>query len=162
MTPIIEHRILPMRTARLQFELAGVETILSTINPQTKLAYVGGRGGPACMELVEWEKYKALCATWQASPLDLEGAPTVSMLVVESEEAAREISEQRLEPNDVRQIYRSLRSNLKEAKSCVVSARHTLSVEDYGEALEAAEKKLAQALEQLAGLIGSPKEEEPS
>jgi hypothetical protein len=162
MTPIIEHRILPMRTARLQFELAGVETVLTTINPQSNLAYVGGKGGPACMELQEWEKYKILCATWSAAPLDLEGAPTVSMMLVDSEEAMRQVSQQRIEPDDLGRICRSLRISLKEARECVVSAQRTLSVEDYGEALEAAEKKLAQALDQIAGLMASPQEEEAS
>lgn len=152
MNPIIQHQILPMRTAQLQFELAGCETSLTTINPQTRIAYVDGKAGPACMELAEWERYKVLCATWQASPIDLEGAPVVSMLAVESEDAARQISEPRIGPEDLRRIYRSLRICLHEVRACVTSAQHTLSVEDYGEALQAANEKLSLSIGCVEGL----------
>lgn len=152
MSPIIEHRIMPMRTAKQQFEIAGVDTILSTINPQTRIAYVGGKGGPACMEEHEWQKYKALCAAWTAVPLDLEGAPTVSMMLVETEEAMRQVGRQRIEPDDLLRIYQSLRITLQEARACVASAQRTLSVEDYGEALQAAFEKLSLSIGCVEGL----------
>lgn len=152
MSAKIENRILPMRSAQQQFEIAGCETILTRINPHTKLAYVDGKGGPACLSEEQWDQYKVLCATWKASPMDLEGAPVVSMLAVGSEEAAREISEPRIGPEDLRRIYRSLRLCLQEVRACVTSAQHTLSVEDYGEALQAAKEKLSLSIGCVAGL----------
>lgn len=151
MNPIIEHRIMPMRNAQQQFELAGCETILTSFNPQTKLAYVDGKGGPACLPEEEWENYKALCAQWKATPVDLQGSG-ISMLVVESAGAAKEVSRQRVQPKDLRRIYRSLRITLQEASACVTSAQHTLSVEDYGEALQAAFKKLSLSIGCVKGL----------
>ena len=97
MSDLVEQQILPQRTAAEQFRLAGVESSVRTFNPQTRIYYIGGKGGPCAMHEQEWNDYQALCARWSSGPLDLDGAPGISMLVATSEEEV-ELAALRLRP----------------------------------------------------------------
>ena len=84
MTPV------PMRTADEQWQIAGYQCGVYAILDQEGLVFVDGKGGKACMRQDEWTAYQVLC---------LQGAPSISMMVVETEEDAELLSATRLRPN---------------------------------------------------------------
>lgn len=123
---IVDHQILPLRDARQQFELAGVESSVHSFNSLTGLYYIGGKGGPCAMRVEEWMRYLAMCAQWAIAPQDLHDAPSISMLVVSSEEEA-ELAALRLRPNS--DFARSFR----EIEECLLAHARCLSDDERDE-----------------------------
>lgn len=159
MSDLVDHKLMPMRTAAEQFAIAGEECGVLTFNSGSRLYYLNGKGGPCVMAAAEWDEYKVLCARWSRTPLDLHDAPGISMMVVDSEEEAKWMSESRLAPHavrldagDRRRIHQALLVTLKEARDLVSSARGTLSVEDYEDALTGAFEKLSLSVSCVSGL----------
>lgn len=116
---IVDHQILPLRDARQQFELAGVESSVHSFNSLTGLYYIGGKGGPCAMRVEEWMRYLAMCDQWAIAPQDLHDAPSISMLVVSSEEEA-ELAALRLRPNsDFARSFREIEDCLNIYDRCL-------------------------------------------
>ena len=136
-----------MRTAEEQWQIAGYQCGAYATLEHEGLVFVDGKGGRACMRQEEWAAYQAKC---------FQGAPSVSMMVVETEELARSLEDSRVLPDipedDLSRIYNSLKWTLVEIRDSVSSARRNLSVEDYGEALDAAFEKASLCVGCVDGL----------
>lgn len=110
------------------------------------LAYLQGKGDRCAMTPDEYADYQAMreryAKPWIGDELD--GAPSISMRVVCSEEDAEMLAATRIRPAqaDLQRIYTSLADSLSEVKSLVRSAQQTLSVDGYGDALAGAMGRL--------------------
>lgn len=146
-TPVTTMQPQPMRTAEEHHRIAGANSFCYATLDAEGLVFVQGQGGRAVMREDEWQRYKALCAA--------PASPVISMRQQMADEECSLFSA----PPSLCSHLRSLRLLLTEAKGCVASARRTLSVEDYGEALQAAEARLDSGLGQLAEMLMIPKGE---
>lgn len=158
MSDLVKQQILPLRTAAEQFRLAGVESSVRTFNPGSRIYYIGRKGGLCAMHEQEWNDYQALCARWSSGPLDLDGAPGISMLEQTRDEDEFAAPPEGGTPNglsreDLRRIHGALLVTLKEARDLVSSARGTLSVEDYEDALTGAFEKLSLSVGCLSAVV---------
>lgn len=73
----------PMRSGEEQWRVAGYECAVYAVLDEEGLVFVDGKGGRCVMRVDEWAGYQRRC---------LESAPSVSMLVVSSEEAAEMVA----------------------------------------------------------------------
>lgn len=150
--------ILPVRDALELFSMAGVESSYVGYDMMTRMYHMDGLGGPCVMVEAEFLRFNELCQEWANAPRDLQDAPWISMMVVESEEEAGLVSELRVKPDDRQRIYRSLATTLREVQSLVASAQGNLSVEDYGDALRGAMDKLKLCSGCVDGLLATAAE----
>lgn len=97
MTPV------PMRTAEEQWRIAGYQCGVYATLDREGLVFVSGNGGQACMRKAEWTAYQERC---------LQGAQSISMMAVESEEEARRSAEDRLKPKQGVMLCPHCRSGL--------------------------------------------------
>ena len=142
-------RILPMRTGEDQWRLAGPETCVGTINAATGHVYVGGKGGDAVLSKEEWKRYELLVARWKAGEVLLLDAPVISMREQTAHEddpfpAATGKEQAPLRDADVWMILRSCADELKLVRGLITRAEQTVNVEDYGDSLAGAGKRLEQ------------------
>lgn len=137
-------QLLPVRTAETQFALAGIESALTAIQMETALVLVGGKGGLCLMTQEEWHAYRHLCERWSLQQAD---SP-------EAASAWADMPQGNPVPNreDRGRILRSLGQELAQIRELVRSAQTTLSIDDYGDALAGAERRLGQCLECVNGL----------
>lgn len=168
----IEQKLVPVRTGKELFTLAGPDAEICGWLINGRGYYITAKGGPCAVALDEWESYQKLRAQWLNAPLDLHNAPTISMLVVDSEEEAKRVAEERIfsatapaaapSPGaaDLARIYASLQASLTEIQTLVTSARSTLSIEDYEDALAGASARLTLCQQCVTGLIQSRPTEE--
>lgn len=120
----------PKRTAAEHFALAGADSCAVSVLPDG-FVLVGGKGGDCLMSLQEWDRYRGLARRWFATPRDLAGVQVQGLQIPwhVALDAARVAAEQ------VRDLIRS--------------AQQTLSVEDYGDALEGARRRQESLLQHL-------------
>lgn len=105
MTPV------PMRTADEQWQIAGYQCGVYATLDHEGLVFVDGKGGRACMRQDEWTAYQVKC---------LQGAPSISMMVVETEGDAELLSATRLRPNsDFARSFREIEQCLMAHTRCI-------------------------------------------
>lgn len=129
---LIQHKILPMRTAQEQFKLAGVDTQLVVTDKERGIVYITAGhitgGGAAIMTESEWQSYLLLCDIWLNSPVDTEGAGAQILPRSHFERAFTEVealllSHARCIKEDEREeILRSLAGKLLPLKEAVLRA----------------------------------------
>lgn len=132
----------PFRKADEQFKIAGLETMLVTVNAGNRLHYVAGKGGAAVMEEAEWDGYLKLCKRFAESPMDRQ----------DRDPFAAGLLEPILNKEDLWHIVTALAAESAEVLGLIRGAMTTLSVEDYSDALQGAEKRqerVAACLQQL-------------
>lgn len=147
-TPVTCMQPQPMRTAAEHFRIAGANSFCYATLDTEGLVFVQGKGGKAVMREEEWQQYKALC---------LAPPHVISMRQQVADDEVPEWEDCAESPY-VRAGLWGLRTMLAEAKACVQSAQRTLSVEDYGEALQAAERRLAESMDRIAKMMGKTQE----
>lgn len=128
----------PVRTGEEQFRIAGLNTVLLTINAGTGHHYVNGKGGAAVLPREEWATYKRLCEQWKAVPVDVpqpQGA----------EDPFAAICAEPLTDEDLWHIVAAMKVRAKDVEDCVRASLQTLSLEEANEAL-------GKALEELTGI----------
>ncbi len=141
---------LPLRKADEQFRIAGLETMLLTVNAGNRLHYVAGKGGQAVMEEAEWEGYKLLCKRFAQSPMDRHDADPFAGLL-----------EPRLTTEDLWHIVTALVYEADEVLRLIRGSLTTLSVEDYGDALQGAERRQTRVADCLLQLMVRLRKEVP-
>lgn len=141
---------LPVRRAAEQYLVAGANCALVSIDAETCLVKVAGRGGEALMPASEWEIYKRLC---QAAEDPFANVPQGGLCLP-------------LETEDLLHITTGLAVNAKEVLDLINGAARTLSVEDYGDALQGASRRqveilgcLRQLQVRLAGEVAAKEQE---
>lgn len=127
---------LPMRTAAEQWAAAGHQCGVYAVWPEESIVFIDGKGGRCCMRQADWEAYHELCA-----------APTISMRAVDAEEERQWDSQTMRQGEtpaveDLQRIYGALETSLTEVTGLIKSAQGTLCVDDYGDALAGALRRL--------------------
>lgn len=161
MSKTVTTQPLPLHDAEWLFGQLGVlpeAACAVSFNPQTQIYYLRTRSGPCAVMAPEWLKYRRLCAMWRRSPLDLQGASTMSMEQPSDEpfppaSANGVANDEALSREDMGCIHASLLVTLKEARELVSAARQTLSLEDYEDALCAAFEKLSLSVGCLSAIL---------
>lgn len=123
----------PIRTAAEHFALAGADSCAVSILPNG-LVLVGGKGGDCVMSVDHWERYRTMARRWFATPRDQAGVQVQGLHI----------------PWHV--SLGAAKAEAEQVRDLLNTAQQTLSVEDYGDALEGARRKQARLLQHLQAL----------
>lgn len=123
----------PKRTAEEHFAVAGSDSCAVSVLPGG-LVLVGGKGGDCLMTAPEWDRYRLLARRWFETPRDQAGVQVRGLRV----------------PWHV--TLDAARAAAVQVRDLIRAAQQTLSVEDYGDALEGARRRQGDLLQQLQAL----------